>query len=677
MNRLLIKYLALFWGVLGLTQSLGAHTDRLLSVATFSVSPYVSRDEDSPGFVYEIAAAAFAKANYTLDPRFLPAPRARNLVETGYYEVLLPTFPSSTMSEPLLYSDEIYESRTSIVELKNNPSDKAPRASRQGDADLGLRLRTDKTLQLFDMLNKNRIKSMEVDSLVAAETLIERRPTMIGHLRFKPGLQNAGSLRLAVSKKAIGAAKILEGFNKGLAEIKKNGEYQRILEKYGYQTYPNADKSLKIATLKNEATKQLIELTKTEFLPKRGGGGGGGGAGLGVHWFEMDYNQLLRRIAVSRVLEDGAFDLIAVGSGELRELVATNAIMALPDPEKNFRTNDLIPEVGTTLLQNKTYYTVPFRSEVTLTYYRKDVFEKHKIKMPDKPTYQDIEKLAQIIHDPKNKFYGLCLKGKPGSIENMSTFLTFAGSKIPEAFLDISRGDITDKDWIEVVDTYTRLLKKYGPKHPELYGYEEMKNYFREGHCGIWVDMSSAASFLYDPAYSKVSGKIAVAPSPVFGENPYYRWRNTWGFGITTSSLKKDESLEFLRWMASEQFTEALAKKYGWIHAQAGFRASLYKNPAYLKAAPFADRVLNDLTHYVLPTSETLKVSKENWRTLLRMWPAIGTVMGKELALAVAGEKTSIEALTAAQKEIKQLLYQSKSLDHKAQEEPPPPDVSN
>ena len=67
---------------------------------------------------------------------------------------------------------------------------------------------------------------------------------------------------------------------------------------------------------------------------------------------------------------------------------------------------------------------MPCRStrESSFTFYRKDLFDKAGIKMPDKPTYDQIAEYAEKLTDKNERQYGICLRGKPGWGENMAFF---------------------------------------------------------------------------------------------------------------------------------------------------------------------------------------------------------------------------------------------------------------
>ncbi|MDW3389185.1 sugar ABC transporter substrate-binding protein, partial [Escherichia coli] len=57
-------------------------------------------------------------------------------------------------------------------------------------------------------------------------------------------------------------------------------------------------------------------------------------------------------------------------------------------------------------------------------------------------------------------------------------------------------------------------------------------------------------------------------------------------------SKKVDAAEKFIAWATSKDYTKLVASKDGWSNVPPGTRTSLYQNPEYLKAAPFAKMTL-------------------------------------------------------------------------------------
>ncbi len=65
-------------------------------------------------------------------------------------------------------------------------------------------------------------------------------------------------------------------------------------------------------------------------------------------------------------------------------------------------------------------YSVPFYAESSMTFYRKDLFEKAGLTMPDQPTWTQIRDFAAKLDDKNNDVHGICIRGLPGWGENMA-----------------------------------------------------------------------------------------------------------------------------------------------------------------------------------------------------------------------------------------------------------------
>ena len=87
---------------------------------------------------------------------------------------------------------------------------------------------------------------------------------------------------------------------------------------------------------------------------------------------------------------------------------------------KNYDYEDLLAPVKAGLSVNGKLYALPFYAESSFTMYRKDLFEKAGLTMPEQPTYDQIKQFADKLTDKANGVYGICLRGKPGWGENMA-----------------------------------------------------------------------------------------------------------------------------------------------------------------------------------------------------------------------------------------------------------------
>ena len=84
---------------------------------------------------------------------------------------------------------------------------------------------------------------------------------------------------------------------------------------------------------------------------------------------------------------------------------------------------DIIPAIAGGLTVDGKLYAAPFYGESSFVMYRKDLFDKAGLKMPDAQTWDFIKEAADKITDKATGVNGICLRGKAGWGENMA-FLT-------------------------------------------------------------------------------------------------------------------------------------------------------------------------------------------------------------------------------------------------------------
>lgn len=73
------------------------------------------------------------------------------------------------------------------------------------------------------------------DEIVARVRLAQENPDLLNEISFTRNALSRNTLHITVGLKNPRHKEIVAAFNKGLAEIKKNGVYARIMESYGIQ----------------------------------------------------------------------------------------------------------------------------------------------------------------------------------------------------------------------------------------------------------------------------------------------------------------------------------------------------------------------------------------------------------------------------------------------------------
>jgi sorbitol/mannitol transport system substrate-binding protein len=194
-------------------------------------------------------------------------------------------------------------------------------------------------------------------------------------------------------------------------------------------------------------------------------------------------------------------------------------------------------------------------------------------------------------------------------------------------------------------------MKTSGPPGASSNGFNENLALFQSGKCGMWIDATVAASFVSDPKASKVADKVGYAPAPCGTTCKNANWLWAWSLGIPAGSKKVEAAEKFIAWATSKPYAELVASKDGWANVPPGTRKSLYANPDYQKAAPFAAVTLQaiDSANPGLDGNDKPKPYIGVQFAAIPEFQGIGTAVGQQFAAALAGSSTADQALKNAQ----------------------------
>ena len=384
-------------------------------------------------------------------------------------------------------------------------------------------------------------------------------------------------------------------------------------------------------------------------------------SGIKLNWVVLEENVLRQRVTTDIATKGGSFDVLTIGAYETPIWGKQGWLLPLDDFGADYDYNDIVPQVKAGLSVNGKMYAAPFYAESSLTFYRKDLFDKAGIKMAEKPTYQQITQYADKLTDKANGIYGICLRGKPGWGENMALLGTAATAFGGEWFNMKWQPQFTSEPWKKTVAWYLDVMKKDGPPGAAANGYNENRALFATGKCGMWIDATVTAGYLYNPKESQVADKVAFAPAPVTDANPKASgWFWSWALGVPASTKQADAAKKFVKWATSKDYIKLVAADQGWVSAPPGTRLSTYSDPDYKKVAPFADFVLNAIqtTDPAKPTVNPVPYTGVQFAAIPE-FQGIGTTAGQDIAAALAGQDTGDQALAKAQSAAERTMKQA------------------
>jgi sorbitol/mannitol transport system substrate-binding protein len=379
-----------------------------------------------------------------------------------------------------------------------------------------------------------------------------------------------------------------------------------------------------------------------------------------LNWVVLEENVLRQRATTDIATKGGQFDIITIGSYEAPIWGKQNWLVPLNDLGDDYDYADVIPSVKNGLSYEGKLYAVPFYAESSFTYYRKDLFDAAGLKMPEKPTYDQIAEFAAKLTDKSKEQYGFCQRGKPGWGENMAFVGPMVNAFGGRWFNEKWEPQLTSEPWQKAISYYVKNLREYGPPGATANGHNENRALFATGHCAMWVDATSAAGYIFNPAESQVAAKTAFAPAPIQVTSNGSAWFWAWSLGIPVSSTKADAAKSFVKWATSKEYITTVGKEIGWVSAPPGTRQSTYNNPEYQQAAPFAK-----IVHEAIANADTTKPTKDPVPYIGIQYVAIpefqglGTQVGQQIAAALAGQVTVDQALQTAQRTVERTMKQA------------------
>lgn len=411
--------------------------------------------------------------------------------------------------------------------------------------------------------------------------------------------------------------------------------------------------ALRIATVDNGDLDRLRELSEV-FLDEH--------PGVSIEWVRQPENEIRQTISTDVGTGGGRFDIVTVGTYEAQIWADQDLLAPLTGMPGGFDAADFIPTVREALTSNGELQAAPFYGESMFTMYRTDVFEQVGLEMPANPTWDFIVDAASQISE-ETDLAGSCVRGKPGWGENVAFLTSMAHSYGARWFDENWVPQFDSEEWAQTTENYMALARS-APPGVGAHGYLENLALFQEGQCAIWVDATSAASFVTDPAESAVAKNVAFVQAPTGPSGTPSSWLWAWSLAVPESSDNQDLAKDFVTWATSADYVELVAAEYGWANVPPGTRTDLYDNADYVQAAPFAELVLEAIERADVdqPATEPVPYSGLQY-VAVPAFQSIGTAIGQQMTNAINDEITVVEALENSQWVSDTVIEQTRLLD--------------
>ncbi|GHW08648.1 amino acid ABC transporter, periplasmic amino acid-binding protein, putative [Vibrio cholerae] len=210
--------------------------------------PFVMENAQQKGLSVDIVTAAFATQGYTVEFTIMPWSRALNDVKEGKIDILPATWFTQERTAYLTYSDNYLTNQVKFIKKAGDNFEFAGLASLDGKK-VGIvrgygygdefmndpsffRPESTDLKQNLQKLQAGRIDLAVEDELVA-KSIITEAGMNLADFAFTNQAISENPLHVTSGKANPRSEELVAAFNKGLAEIKANGTFDKLLADYG------------------------------------------------------------------------------------------------------------------------------------------------------------------------------------------------------------------------------------------------------------------------------------------------------------------------------------------------------------------------------------------------------------------------------------------------------------
>lgn len=363
--------------------------------------------------------------------------------------------------------------------------------------------------------------------------------------------------------------------------------------------------------------------------------------GIEVEVDQLPYLKMRERQTLELAQDEGEYDLIAyvvfskadyVYADQLENLAKYFMNPALSDPA--YDSADLIDgyvynigfaggDRGYLSGATGSLFGLPYGSETSILGYRKDIFEKHGLEVPE--TYDEMLELACQIPELEPGMGGLASRAASGHHAAHAYLL----------HLNPLGGAIFDDDWNPIMNNAegvaaAEALKQIidcGAEGAVNFGFGEALGSFLNGDTAMFLDTTIVAGQIDDPDKSQVVGNVGWALHPMGTE----RASQTGGFGIGIPANAENKEAAFLlmQWLTSKEGDKLVAMAGG--------------NPS--RFSTHQDAEVNEKFPHMATFGEALQYADPDWRPIIPVWGKINADLGTTLSKVLTEDLDIQEAL--------------------------------
>jgi len=214
--------------------------------------------------------------------------------------------------------------------------------------------------------------------------------------------------------------------------------------------------------------------------------------------------------------------------------------------------------------------SMPMNIEGPIFYYRTDIFKKCGIEKP--ATIKDVEAAAEKIKACDSSVTPFVSRGlKPAIAYTFSNMLHNIGG----TYIANGKSALCSPKGKEALDTYSRLLRDFGPPGVVNYGFQQISALYRGGRAAMSFESSNELRTVMDGGARLKDTALIPFPAGEAGQVPT---AIGWGMAVSLHSKQPDAAWYFVQWATSPAVQKKMA-----LQGIAPPRPSVAADPEYRK----------------------------------------------------------------------------------------------
>jgi multiple sugar transport system substrate-binding protein len=281
-----------------------------------------------------------------------------------------------------------------------------------------------------------------------------------------------------------------------------------------------------------------------------------------------------RLVTVMNAHSDEVDVFMTLPSREGEQFAAAGWYADLTPMTKNVAGNYDFAGLSQALLKAGTFNgkltSMPMNIEGPILYYRTDILKKCGVEVPK--TIKDVQAAAKKLKACDSSITPFVSRGlKPAVAYTFSNMLHNIGG----SYMANGKSNLCSPKGKEALETYSGLLRDYGPPGVVNYSFPQISALYRSGRSALSFESSNELRTVMDGGARLKDTGLAPFPAGEAGQVPT---AIGWGLTISAHSKQQDAAWYFVQWATSPEIQKRMA-----LQGIAPPRPAVAKDPEYRK----------------------------------------------------------------------------------------------